>query len=148
MIQRKQTVFLLVAFVLTLMGMSMQVGSLVGETGAVFARVYSLWITDGQGQHSFVSAPLFVALMLSARLSLVTIFLYTKRKLQATLCLLLMLLYVVWYVVLAVLPQQTGGQLHVEWPAVLPAISIILVFMARKGILADEKLVRSLDRIR
>jgi hypothetical protein len=148
MIQRKQTVFLLVAFVLTLMGMSMQVGSLVGETGAVFARVYSLWITDGQGQHSFVSAPLFVALMLSALLSLVTIFLYTKRKLQATLCLLLMLLYVVWYVVLAVLPQQTGGQLHVEWPAVLPAISIILVFMARKGILADEKLVRSLDRIR
>jgi len=148
MIQRKQTVFLLVAFVLTLMGMSMQVGSLVGETGAVFARVYSLWITDGQGQHSFVSAPLFVALMLSALLSLVTIFLYTKRKLQATLCLLLMLLYVVWYVVLAVLPQQTGGQLHVEWPAVLPAISIILAFMARKGILADEKLVRSLDRIR
>jgi len=81
-------------------------------------------------------------------LSLVTIFMYSRRKLQAQMCLLSILLLVLWYVVLAVLPQRTGGIMHLEWPAVLPAISIILTFMARKGILADEKLVRSLDRIR
>jgi hypothetical protein len=148
MIQRKQTVFLLIAFILTVVSMSVQVGTLVSESGAVFARVYNLWLTDGQGAHSFVAAPLFVCLMLSALLTLLTIFLYAKRKLQAKMCLLLMVLYLAWYLLLAMLPQQTGGQLLLEWTAVLPAVSIILTFMARKGILADEKLVRSLDRIR
>jgi hypothetical protein len=32
--------------------------------------------------------------------------------------------------------------------AAFPAVMIILNFMARKGILADEKLVRAADRIR
>jgi len=148
MIQRKQTLFLLLAFVLTLVCMSTQVGTLLHESGSVAARIYNLWLTDGQGGHSFASVPLFVALLISALIQVVTIFLYHKRKLQATLCLVAMLMDVVWYVLLAVLPQQTGGMLQVEWPAVLPAVSIILTFMARKGVLADEKLVRSLDRIR
>jgi len=63
-------------------------------------------------------------------------------------CLFLILLYLAWYVLLAVLPQWRGGDLGLQWPAVLPMVSVILTFMARKGVLADEKLVRSLDRIR
>ncbi len=148
MIQRKQTLFLLAAFILTLVCMSMRLGALVGDSGVEYARVYNLWLTDGQGAHSFASFPLFTALLLSALQSLVTIFLYQKRKLQATMCLFDIFLLVAWYVVLAVLPQYAGGELCLEWPVVLPAVSIILLFMARKGILADEKLVRSLDRIR
>ena len=35
-----------------------------------------------------------------------------------------------------------------SWPAVFPAIALILYLMARRAILADEKLVRSMDRIR
>ena len=34
------------------------------------------------------------------------------------------------------------------WPAVFPAIAFILYIMARRAINADEKLVRSMDRIR
>jgi hypothetical protein len=34
------------------------------------------------------------------------------------------------------------------WPAVFPAIALILYLMARRAILADEKLVKSMDRIR
>ena len=37
---------------------------------------------------------------------------------------------------------------HLDFPAALPAVSAILCFMARKGVLADEKLVRAADRIR
>lgn len=148
MIQRKQTLFLLAAFVLIILCMSTQVATLYSDSGAQFAHVYNLWLTDGQGGHSLLSLPLFVALLLSALLSLVSIFMYTKRKFQAILCILQVLLLVVWYVLLAVLPQSVGGMIHLEWPSVLPAVCIILVMMARKGILADEKLVRSLDRIR
>ncbi|MBR0527847.1 MAG: DUF4293 family protein, partial [Prevotella sp.] len=34
------------------------------------------------------------------------------------------------------------------WPAVLPIIAFILYVMARRAINADERLVRSMDRIR
>ena len=147
MIQRKQTVFLLIAFVLTVVCMSMQVATLSAD-GIVFAQVYNLWIANGQGKHSLANWPMFALLLLAALLSLVTIFQYMKRKLQAQMCLLLILLYLAWYVLLAVLPQWRGGDLGLQWPAVLPMVSVILTFMARKGVLADEKLVRSLDRIR
>jgi len=35
-----------------------------------------------------------------------------------------------------------------ELPLALPAVAIVLYFMARQGIMADERLVRSMDRIR
>lgn len=146
MIQRKQSLFLLIAFIATMVCLCSQVGSLVGDMS--HADLYNLWLVDGEGRHSFTPWPLFATLMLAALLSLVTIFLYTRRKLQAQLCLLHMLLLVLWYVLLAIMPQMAGGSLVLEWPAVLPAVSIILSFMARKGVLADERLVRSLDRIR
>lgn len=147
MIQRKQTLFLLIAFVLTVVCMSMQVATLSAD-GIVFAEVYNLWIANGQGQHSMANWPMMALLLVASLLSLVIVFQYRKRKLQALLCLLLMLLYVAWYVLLAVLPQWRGGELALCWPSVLPMVCVILTFMARKGVLADEKLVRSLDRIR
>ena len=88
MIQRKQTVFLLIAFVLTVVCMSMQVATLSAD-GIVFAQVYNLWIANGQGQHSLANWPMFALLLLAALLSLVTIFQYMKRKLQAQMCLFL-----------------------------------------------------------
>ncbi len=120
MIQRKQTIFLLCAFVLTLV--------------CVFIQ----------------SAPVLsmVCLILSALLSLITIFLYTRRKLQANLCVANMFVLVVWYVLLAALPRGVEEINILGWADALPAVSIILLFLARKGILDDEKLVRSLDRIR
>jgi hypothetical protein len=148
MIQRKQTIYLLLVVILTVVCMSSQVATMVSDSGKAFADMYNLWLTDGQGHHSFRSAPLFVCLLLSALLTIVTIFMYQNRKRQALMCIGNMVLLVMWYILLAVQPQFIGGMMHLEWPAVLPAVGIILLFMARKGILADEKLVRSLDRIR
>ena len=148
MVQRKQTLFLIIAVILTIVCMSTQVAALYNDSGIEFARLYNLWLTDGQGNNSFLSVPLFICLLISSVTSIITIFLYMKRKLQATLCLVNIIVLVAWYIFLAVLPQQTGGTMKLLLSAALPACSIILLFMARKGILADEKLVRSLDRIR
>jgi hypothetical protein len=120
MIQRKQTLFLLVSVVL------------------LVASAISLAAT--------VIAP--IVLGIAALVSVATIFLYKQRKLQATICLVIMLVIVGWYVILAVSPQPDGSPQLLGWAHVLPMVSLILTFMARKGILADEKLVRSLDRIR
>ena len=146
MIQRKQTIFLLVAFVAVMICMCSQVGTLV--SGMQEASLYNLWLTDGQGNHQFTVWPLFATLLIAALLSLVTIFMYAKRRLQSKMCLGLMLLLVLWYILLVVLPQQAGGELVLRWPAAMPAIAVVCAFFARKGVIADERLVRSLDRIR
>ena len=73
---------------------------------------------------------------------------------QALFCLFNMFLLIGWYVLYFVVAQMLGDkawgavEFRPTWPAVLPAIAIICYYLARRGILADEKLVRSMDRIR
>jgi phosphatidylserine synthase len=92
------------------------------------------------------TTPLARALMLiaSAVLAALTIPLYKNRKRQAQFSLLPMLLLFIWYVQLSMAAPVEG----LGWYHALPLVSILLIFLARKGILRDEKLVRSLDRIR
>ena len=116
MIQRKQTLFLLVAAIL----------------GLVF------WL----------SWPLFIIQALAAALSLYTIFIYKKRPLQAKLCLVTILIHFAWYILLAALIHQGKADQNLPIVACFPLIAAILCFMARKAILADERLVRAADRIR
>ena len=112
MIQRKQTVVLLLACILALV--------------CFFVRLQ--WIDILQ--------------VLSALLSAFTIFQYKKRILQARLCLAGLFIVFAWYIGVAVLEARVGT---IE---ALPMVNAILIFMARKGILDDEKLVRAADRIR
>ena len=116
MIQRKQTLFLLVAAIL----------------GLVF---WLLW-------------PLFVIQALASALSLYTIFIYKKRPLQAKLCMVTILIHFAWYILLAALIHQGKADQNLPIVACFPLIAAILCFMARKAILADERLVRAADRIR
>lgn len=116
MIQRKQTVFLLVAVVL----------------GMVY----------------FLAWPLFIVQMLASALGLYTIFMFKHRKRQAALCLVCILLNLAWYIVMAVMIQQGKASEQLPMTACLPLIAAILCFMARRGVIADEKLVRAADRIR
>ena len=116
MIQRKQTLFLLVAAIL----------------GLVF------WL----------SWPLFVIQAFASALSLYTIFIYKKRPLQAKLCLVTILIHFAWYILLAALIHQGKADQNLPIVACFPLIAVILCFMARKAILADERLVRAADRIR
>ncbi len=112
MIQRKQTVFLLLACIVALV--------------CLFMRLQ--WLD---------------ALMaVSAVLSAYTIFQFRRRILQARLCLAGLFVIFAWYIGLAVLEGRVGT---VEG---LPMVNAILIFLARKGILDDEKLVRAADRIR
>ena len=123
MIQRKQSVFLLLAAIL----------------GVLVIVNYPMW-------------PLFLLALVSSSLSIYTIFKYKRRPLQARLSVLAAVLFVLWYpAVLLVnkLMMPSGLQFDVVniWGA-LPAVSAILCLMARKGIMDDERLVRAADRIR
>jgi len=116
MIQRKQTLFLLVAAIL--------------------------------GMVHFQHVALVVVQVLATIVSLYTIFMYKNRPRQAVLCLVAILMNLGWYIALAVLIQQGLMPEQLPLTACLPLIAAILCFLARKGVLDDEKLVRAADRIR
>ncbi len=121
--QRKQTVFLLLSAIVAVVALS----------------VY------------FYSWVMFGLLLLAASVNIYTIFLFLRRPLQARLCVISMCCYVFWYVALIVYSKQVSpdaSQFHLPWSSVLPIVSAILTAMARKGILADEKMVRAADRLR
>ena len=116
MIQRKQTIFLLVAVIL--------------------------------GMVHFMAWPLFVIQMLASALCVYAIFLFKTRKKQAHFCFAALLVNLAWYIVLAVLIQQGKLSEQLPWTACLPIIAAIFCFLARKGVIDDEKLVRAADRLR
>jgi len=121
--QRKQTLFLLLAVILCVVTLS--------------SHFYS-WVQ-------------FLVLLFAAALNTLTIFLFKKRPLQALLCTVSLFVYVIWYVALIVFSKQTApdaSSFHLPWSAVWPVVCMILVVMARKAIMADEKLVRDSDRLR
>lgn len=123
MIQRKQSVFLLLAVIL----------------GVLIIVNYPMW-------------PLFLLALVASSLSFFTIFKYKRRLLQARLSILAAILFVLWYPAVMLVNKfmmSTGLQYDIVnvWGA-LPAVSAILCLMARKGIIDDERLVRAADRIR
>ena len=70
------------------------------------------------------------------------VFLFKNRPMQANLCTVLMALGIIYYIALAIM------QPVIEWYCALPMVAVVFLFLARKAIVKDEKLVKSLDRIR
>lgn len=150
MIQRKQTVFLFMAAVFGILSICMQLATVSFE-GLTTYRIFSLWAIGQSGARSFVSCPLFILMLISATLSVYTIFLYMRRTLQAKLCMVNIFIMLLWYISMIVVSKQLSpdaSYFQLEMASSFPAVIAILLFMARKGILADEKKVRDADRIR
>jgi len=150
MIQRKQSIFLLLAFIASVVCLSLPIGTLEPTSMGASIKVFNLFITTGGGA-SYSVCGLFGILVLSSIISLATIFLYKNRMLQNRMCICNLFLLIAWYIVLGAYSRNLSTPdctFSVKFAACLPAISMILVFMARAGILHDEKLVRAADRIR
>jgi len=146
MIQRIQSLYLLLA----------------AAAGAA-ALSFNLWkATLSNNTVTYVNASsnylLFVIYIIIIALALVCIFLFKKRKLQFRLTIFNILfgfgaLGYQYYVV-----QQTANKLSTggvviatssyQLASFLPIVVIILLFLAARGIYKDEKLIKSLDRLR
>lgn len=150
MIQRKQSVYLLLAFVAMIACIMLPIGYFEPKGGgAVWAMTYFRPVA---GQ-DVVSAQLpWIVAMLTCPLVLWALFAYKKRRFQARLCVAGVVLELLWYLSYArnVFAVVDAGETtyHPAFAACLPLVSLILLLMARKGILDDERLVRAADRIR
>lgn len=152
MIQRIQTIHLLVAVIFSVVCLCLPIG-MFGANGMTTVSEYNLWLTDAAGVHQFVTWPLFAILVLSSAVGLYTIFMYSNRIVQSRLCVFNILLIVGWYIVYTVMGQvlvnnTTMVSFTPALPVVCPIFSIMFYVLARRGIMADEKLVRAADRIR
>ena len=151
MIQRKQTVFLLIALILPIVCLCLPLGVIELKGMGVSPVVYNLGMKDGNGTFSFNNWPQFTLLLLSCPLAVAAIFFYKNRPLQAQICVWCIILNVVWYIYSAyrwLNPSIDLGTFKPSLTVCLPLISVILYWMARRGILNDERLVRAADRIR
>lgn len=152
MIQRIQTVYLILAVVFTVACLCLQIGAF--ETlEHIIVREYNLMIVDDNAaEHQFDTLPMFIVLVVSAFLGIYSIFVYGNRVVQARFCTFNILLIVCWYILYAVYSRILLGDVFGTFtpsvPAVFPLFAMIFYMLARRGIMADERLVRSADRIR
>ncbi|MDR1369463.1 MAG: DUF4293 domain-containing protein [Dysgonamonadaceae bacterium] len=89
---------------------------------------------------------------LAALLSFVTIFYYKKRSLQINLCYVILVLtlssYAVAYFVVGLPGKDSLCNINCILSMALPLVAIVLDLLAIIGIKKDDKLVKSLDRLR
>lgn len=150
MIQRKQTVYLLLALAALIVCLCLPIGKLTNSaTLGSEVAVYNigLYTTTGMEAHPI----LFVDIVVVAALSFINILLYNKRKLQMKICVVNIILCLVWYAYYAfmALSMFKGiGSFSMSFAVCLPFVAIILLALAHSGIKADEELIKSMSRIR
>ncbi len=147
MIQRIQTLYLLLASIL--LGLIFILP--VADISAADA-VYRLDIGGVKKAGELITSGLPLAIFLSAVIlvHVVTIFLYKKRLLQVKILILAIILLLglfstfFWFAYMGFKGAEVGFKLTIA----IPAMVIILDYLAIRAIAKDESLVRSLDRIR
>ncbi|MCM1108067.1 MAG: DUF4293 domain-containing protein [Clostridium sp.] len=151
MIQRIQSVYLLLIAVLCLAGASLAAGVFTRD-GNIVAEMNNLWLTTPEGDKSFAPWAMLVLLVLSGILALANIFLFKRRMLQVRLCIFTGLLLIGYYIAYGAMVYLIGKELNasftLSWTTSFPAIALILDYLAFRCIMRDELIVRSLDRLR
>ncbi len=170
MIQRRQTVYLFLTAALLVITYFVPLGTFIGEKDSLVLYIYKIEsLVPGLGMpfEPYFILPLFALLSLIIAVSLIAIFVYKNRRVQLLLVrfmLLLLLSYIgiYFFYYLDVLEAKSGGLAYYEYGLAIPSTSIIiptiifilpviaaaLLFMASHGIIRDEKLIRSADRLR
>ncbi len=154
MIQRIQTLYLLLAAALLAVTIFTPIATFAGEGGELTLAAFTF--SDASGASLLSTKFMGILLACAALLPLVVIFLYKRRQLQIRLCgveLVLLLGCIVFeciycHIAKSSLAELGEGAMMVKVGAVMPLVAIVLTVMAMRGIFRDEILVRSLDRIR
>lgn len=149
MIQRIQSVYLLVVTILMVICMCSPVGSIIASTNEI-SEFGNLCIILPDGTKDYAPWALFAILLVVAALSFGTIFLFKKRMLQIRLTIFSSVMLIGYYLALVayifMLAEETT--FSASWTICLPFAGIILNWLAIRGIGADEALVKAYDRLR
>ncbi|MCC8035781.1 MAG: DUF4293 domain-containing protein [Rikenellaceae bacterium] len=153
MLQRIQSLYLLFAVILMAMMLGMPLGRFLEGDNEYIFRAFGIYSETSEVGGAVVPLPyLGYLLVITALVPLVTIFFYKNRLLQIRLCFMEFVLlagsqiFVIFYLVRA--NTIDDGTVSYSLLDIVPLIALVFVWLAYKGIVRDEALVRSLDRIR
>ena len=137
MIQRIQTVYLILAFVVT----------------GVLPFVFPLWTLTNAQPEFFMGSQLYAVLFgLSTSMSLLSILFYKKRQHQFVIGRLNIILNLILLGLFVYRSLNVSGEtIAVSEKGIgmfLPIIAIVFLVLANKAIKKDEDLVKSVDRLR
>lgn len=144
MIQRIQTLFLLLAVATLVTTLFLPLGVRVQPDESGHTLLSAL------GTESDQPVGYAVVLILASLTSLASVFLWKNRKLQVRFSVFTVLIIALSYLVFFVYKMLQAGVVVYFWgiPFFLPALAVVWMLLAIRGIRRDEKLIRSLNRIR
>ncbi len=143
MIQRIQTLYLLLAAVALVIALFLPLGTAaIPDLGPT--SVNALSPTD------YCPIGYAAVLILSALIAIAAIFLWKNRPLQVRTSIFNIFIMVVSYLVFFVYKMANTGVDYTlfGYALLLPAVAIVFTALAVRGIRRDENLIRSLNRIR
>ena len=153
MIQRIQTLYLLLAAVLMSLTLFLPLATIVSGADEIVVKAFSVDISSVGFD---APLPIYMGILLSVAtlLPLITIFLYKRRLVQIRLCVSEIVLLVGAAAFVALYCYRLCDILTdyliftLGFAALMPVVAIIPMVLAIRAIAKDEALVRSLDRIR
>ncbi|WP_455673228.1 DUF4293 domain-containing protein [Phocaeicola sp.] len=149
MIQRIQSVYLLVVTILLIICLCLPVGTFIGADYSI-SEFTNLSIVSASGEANHSPWAMFAILCVSALLAFGTIFLFKNRMLQIRLTIFSTILLVGYYAtfVTFIYMLKEDNSFSPSWTVCLPLVAIILNWLAIRAIGKDEVLVKAYDRLR
>ena len=162
MIQRRQTVYMLLSAIVSVLLFFMPLVSFVANGSAMSFTIFGIKNPiDTILLSTTYTWPLVVLTVLMTILPVYTIFIYKKRELQIRLCRLVLLLTVVFIGLvflyyesdlLKVIAAVEGDTYELDVAyfvgMVMPLVNLVLQILAIRGIKKDIELLKSVDRLR
>ncbi|MDR3117958.1 MAG: DUF4293 domain-containing protein [Mediterranea sp.] len=150
MIQRIQTVYLLIVTGLLIVSLCLPLGYFINAGSMSSSTFTALGVRTGDAFQS--SWGLFCILLLSSIVALATIFFYKHRVVQIRMTifntLLLIGFYLVFFAFYLVLKGDPEASFRIHWALGLPLVDIVLNYLVIRAIWRDEVLVKVADRLR
>lgn len=154
MIQRKQSLYLLLSIAVMAALFFINIASICGPDGIFEMRFYGiLSVADVQEAENIVVIwPLATLCVFPTLLLLIALFLFKKRPLQMRITGIAAAIQICLSAFLNITHATIVSDLDYEWTfsvyTLLPIIGAVFSIMAYRGISDDEALVKSLDRLR
>lgn len=151
MIQRIQTVYLLLVTALLTTTIFLPVGSFLDSNGLLYPFT-PLNINLPSAGLNYTPWGQLALLVLGALIAFATIFLFKNRKLQMRMCVFNSLIIAGYYLVYLMFVLMSKGNTNADFQfsfgLCLPVISLVLTFLAFRAIRKDENMIKTAYRIR
>ena len=138
-------------FILTVLLLTGPLARFAVEEGELILSHFGVF--NAEGEEELATWPMTILFALVSAISLLNIFLYKNRVRQMRLSVFLMFLFAGMTGMMFFYTWMVNGSFDATatiylWRFVIPPVSIILQYLAFRGIRRDELLVKAYDRIR